>query len=147
VTVRKKRSFVGHRLLLAVAATAIAWAPTAWSPSVRGLSLLPIAVADNYSAPHDRLLTVTAANGVLKNDINLLGSTTAVLNSTTTNGSLSLKGDGSFTYTPAAGFVGTDQFRYHDSGVIPSGVVAATITVRNAVPVAVPDHAIPSDTR
>jgi Big-like domain-containing protein len=136
---RKRPSIVGQRLLLAVAAAALALAPTAWSPTVRGLSLLPIAVADNYSALHDRVLAVTAANGVLKNDVNLLGSTTAVLNSTTTHGSLSLKSDGSFTYTPAAGFVGTDQFRYHDSGLIPSGTVTATITVTNAAPVAAAD--------
>jgi len=126
VSPRPVRAF-GYWLFVLPVSVLMALAPVAWSPNAFGLSILPIAVADSYTTPHDRVETVSAANGVLANDVNLLGSTTAVLASTTTHGTLSLNADGSFTYSPAAGFVGTDQFRYHDSGLL-TNTVSVTIS-------------------
>src|SRR5262249_11232859 len=43
---------------------------------------------------------------------------------------LTLEADGSFTYTPAANFVGTDSFTYKaNDGALDSNVATATITV------------------
>ena len=62
-------------------------------------------------------LTVSSAAGVLANDLDInLGQPgielSAVLVNGPTNGQLTLNADGSFSYTPAVGFTGTDTFRY-----------------------------------
>ena len=73
----------------------------------------PVAVDDNYSINEDTTLTTTAATGVLTNDTDVDGDPLkAVLVATTTNGSLTLNQDGSFTYTPNTNFNGTDTFTY-----------------------------------
>jgi VCBS repeat-containing protein len=55
----------------------------------------------------------------------------AVLVTTVKNGTLSLAADGSFEYTPAANFAGTDSFTYkaEDAGGLQSAVANVTITV------------------
>jgi VCBS repeat-containing protein len=95
----------------------------------------PVAVADFYSVVHDRTLAV-AAPGVLANDRNWDGDTTTLSQITgPSNGMLSLNADGSFSYTPNAGFVGTDTFTYRlADGVSQSGVATVTIQVTNDVP-------------
>ncbi len=67
-------------------------------------------VADTYTAYADTVLSVDAASGVLANDIgdNLIASQDI----DPTNGTLVLQPDGAFTYTPLAGYVGSDSFRY-----------------------------------
>jgi hypothetical protein len=95
-----------------------------------------VANNDAYTVRHDHALTV-AAPGVLGNDLNLLGGTTAVLNATPTHGTLALRSDGSFTYTPSAGYVGADTFRYHAHDfLVNSNVATVTINVTNAAPIA-----------
>src|SRR5205823_8240505 len=68
---------------------------------------------------------------------------TAVLTSGPTNGSLTLKADGSFTYTPSAPSNGTDSFTYQakDAAGAVSNVATVTITVNpvNDAPVATND--------
>ena len=55
---------------------------------------------------------------------------------TTANGSLTLNADGSFVYTPNAGFCGTDSFTYTATdGHATSAPATVTITVYS-VPVA-----------
>jgi Big-like domain-containing protein/beta-propeller repeat-containing protein/all-beta uncharacterized protein/S-layer family protein len=67
---------------------------------------------DNYSTNINDMLSVPAP-GVIGNDVDAGGSQmTAVLFSGTSNGSLSLSPDGSFTYIPNANFAGFDSFRY-----------------------------------
>src|SRR5207253_6742920 len=61
-----------------------------------------------------------------------------ILVSTTTHGTLHLASNGGYTYDPNAGFVGTDVFRYKDSGQL-VGSATVTITVTNGVPIAKPD--------
>jgi len=98
-----------------------------------------VANADSYSVRHDRTLSI-AAPGVLANDVILLGTSTAVLNSGPSHGSLSLQSNGAFTYDPAAGYVGVDTFSYHaHDGLLNTLPATVTITVTNATPVAYDD--------
>ena len=98
---------------------------------------VPIANADAYTVIDGKTLTVSAANGVLANDTDADGGTlSAVLGTTTANGSLTLNADGSFIYTPNAGFCGTDSFTYTATdGNATSAPATVTITVYS-VPVA-----------
>ena len=100
-------------------------------------ALVATGVPDSVTVKHDRTLVVAPA-GVLANDLNLLGDTTAILVSGVSNGELDLDADGGFTYEPAPGFVGTDSFRYRPSGLL-STAAKVTISVTNATPVARPD--------
>jgi RHS repeat-associated protein len=73
----------------------------------------PAAVRDVYAVDAGKKLTVGAAAGVLANDTKLAGRTrTAVLVDNAAKGTLALKADGSFTYTPGANFDGIDTFTY-----------------------------------
>ncbi len=96
----------------------------------------PVAVADTYAVDQDQVLTI-AAPGVLANDTDADNDTlTAILVSTTSNGTLTFKADGSFVYTPNAGFEGLDTFTYKaNDGKADSNVVTVTITVRKVEPV------------
>jgi VCBS repeat-containing protein len=93
----------------------------------------PDATHDDYTTDEDTPLTVAAA-GVLSNDSDVEHDVlSAVLVNSPAHGSLTLNGDGSFTYTPAANFAGTDGFTYkaHD-GLADSDAATVSITV-NAV--------------
>lgn len=115
-----------------IAALWVAGALLSASPAKALLSL--VANPDAYSVRHDRVLNV-AAPGVLGNDVVVLGST-AVRDSQPAHGSLALQSNGAFTYTPAAGYVGTDSFRYHAHDLLDSNSATVTITITNATPVA-----------
>ena len=83
--------------------------------TVNAVNDAPVAVADNYTTAEDTALTV-AAPGVLGNDTDVEGRTlTAVLVNGPAHGTLTLNADGSFAYTPAANFNGTDSFTYKGS--------------------------------
>jgi len=95
----------------------------------------PTARDDGYTTDEDTPLVVPAASGVLGNDDDPNNDPlTAVLDAGPTNAAgFTLNPDGSFSYTPAADFNGTDAFTYHASdGSLSSGTVTVTITV-NAV--------------
>jgi VCBS repeat-containing protein len=84
---------------------------------------------DNYSTPHDVALTV-GAPGVLANDTDPDGDAlTAQPVSSAANGTVSLQSDGSFTYTPNAGFTGDDSFSYAASDGSLSSTATVTISV------------------
>jgi len=71
-----------------------------------------VAVDDFYTTDEDTTLTI-AAPGVLENDIDVDNNQRAAsLVTDVQHGSLSLLGDGSFTYTPDPDFYGTDTFVY-----------------------------------
>ncbi|BAB74354.1 Ig-like domain-containing protein [Anabaena sp. FACHB-709] len=73
----------------------------------------PVTVNDNYSTQADQQLVVAVANGVLSNDTDAQSDPlTAAVVQAPSNGSVTLNPDGSFAYTPNAGFVGTDSFTY-----------------------------------
>ncbi|MGA2255491.1 MAG: Ig-like domain-containing protein, partial [Thermoguttaceae bacterium] len=72
----------------------------------------PSATPDSYTATQGSTLTV-AAPGVLGNDTDPQGyPLTAILVTSPTHGALSLNSNGSFTYTPNRGYLGTDSFIY-----------------------------------
>jgi len=137
--VTHRRMWQGRRIagatVVAVAFAFMAFGP--WLRPVTALSLLPIAVPDTYSMKHDRP-TFIPAPGVLKNDLDLLGSTTAILTANPTHGTVDLNSDGSFTYEPDAGYLGTDVFRYKPSGLLGLGTTV-TITITNTAPTAAND--------
>jgi VCBS repeat-containing protein len=104
----------------------------------------PVAADDSYATNEDTPLTI-AAPGVLANDSDPDGDPlTAVLVSSPAHGSLSLKPDGSFSYTPAANFNGGDSFTYQaNDGRADSNIATVTMNVNsvNDPPVAVNDSA------
>ena len=91
----------------------------------------PVAVLDVYTGEADAILSVDALHGVLANDTDADGDEiTAQLMGGVAFGQLSFNPDGSFTYTPNAGFVGVDHFTYQASdGVLTSNPVMVTINV------------------
>ncbi|MFD2024839.1 LamG-like jellyroll fold domain-containing protein [Promicromonospora aerolata] len=90
----------------------------------------PVGAADAYGTVEDEPLTV-AAPGVLANDTDTDGDElTATGLTQPANGAVELAADGSFTYTPDAGFAGTDTFTYQASdGAATSAATTVTITV------------------
>ncbi|MEG4312951.1 DUF4347 domain-containing protein, partial [Microcoleus sp. AT10_D2] len=105
----------------------------------------PVAVDDgSYSVVHDKVLSVSGA-GVLSNDTdaNSGDARSAVVVTTASNGTVKLNLTGDFTYTPKAGFVGTDTFTYNVSDGTDSSVQPATVTINvtnNNLPFAVIDN-------
>src|SRR5579884_3064777 len=95
----------------------------------------PVALADAYTVHAGQTLIAgswwTGAPGVLANDTDADGDTlTATKVTDPAHGNLTLGKDGSFVYTPAAGFVGTDSFSYKaNDGITDSNVADVTIRV------------------
>lgn len=101
---------------------------------------VPLPVANDDTAETTQ---GTAVSGnVLTNDTPEGGLT---LNTTPTtapaHGEVVLQTNGDFTYTPAAGFVGTDTFTYEACDAVPAcGTAVATITVNSTGPDAIDDE-------
>lgn len=108
--------------------------------TVSTLNTPPVATEDTYLATSNIPLVVDALTGVLANDTDLDGDVLiAQVLGNPANGTLILYTDGSFIYTPNAGFTGSDMFTYRAfDGLEFSSPVIVTIEV-NAPPVAVPD--------
>ena len=98
--------------------------------SVTAANDTPAGAADAYTTAEDTVLTVPAP-GVLGNDSDPDGDPlTAVLVTGPSHGSLTLNANGSFSYTPAADFAGSDSFSYRASdGTVSSSPATVTITV------------------
>ena len=90
----------------------------------------PVANDDSYTTAEDTALGVLPP-GVTANDTDPDSNPlTASLVSGVSNGTLVFNADGSFTYTPAANWSGTDTFTYRvNDGTVDSNVATATITV------------------
>ncbi len=113
---------------------------TAWSRSAHAAP--PTAVNDSYGTPHGTPLVVGASAGVLANDTDPdHDPLTAMLQKTTSSGTLQLSSNGSFTYTPNRDFSGKDTFTYHARDATrQSNTATVTITVASDVaPVAAND--------
>jgi lysophospholipase L1-like esterase len=95
------------------------------------LNTAPVANADSYSSLSGSPVSVPAP-GVLGNDSDSQSNPlTAVLVSNVSNGSLSLNPNGSFTYQPDSGYVGTDSFTYKaNDGSLDSVLATVSIIVR-----------------
>ena len=100
----------------------------------------PVVTNDSYAAIANSTLTVNA-QGILTNDTDSdVGQTlNALLVSQPSHGSLLLRVDGSFVYTPTPGYLGADTFTYKaNDGLQDSlslGTVSLTVT-SNAAPIA-----------
>ena len=101
----------------------------------------PVAVDDSYTTTLNTPLAQPAP-GVLANDtlngaaIFSYGATTGAEQTTigsatptSAGGSITLNADGSFNYTPAAGFVGDDTFKYVIKNAVASSTATVTISV------------------
>lgn len=90
---------------------------------------MPSATNDAFSVANDSTLSVNVSSGILSNDT---ANTPVVLSNTSpSSGTLSLNPDGSFTFIPASGFVGSTTFDYvlQDKWGRASGSATVTITV------------------
>jgi hypothetical protein len=101
----------------------------------------PMAAGDLYVADPGTALQIGPVNGVKANDLDLDGNPlpAAVVTAGPKNGTLSLAADGSFSYTPKAGFAGKDGFTYR----LGSGGDTANVTllVRSSTPKTANDYA------
>lgn len=89
----------------------------------------PVAVADSYALDKGGTLSVTAGGGVRANDSGP-GTLTAILVAGPAHAaSFSFNADGSFSYAPAAGYVGTDPFTYKLNNGYDSNVATVTVTI------------------
>ena len=103
--------------------------------TVASVNDAPVAADDSYAMSEDVPLVVSAANGVLANDSDPdNNSMTAQLVAPPGVGTLSLAGNGGFTYTAPANYAGSASFTYRavDSIGAQSAVRTVSITV-NAV--------------
>ncbi len=106
--------------------------------SVTAVPDAPVANADAFGALRERTLNI-GAPGVLGNDSDADGGVLiAILVSSPVHGALTLAANGSFSYTPDAGYVGADAFSYRASdGALSSATRIVTLTI-TAVPVPSP---------
>ncbi len=118
-------------------------APVTVSLTVTPVNDAPVALGDAYTTTRNKALTVTVPS-LLANDSDVEGSSlTASLVTPPSNGSLTSFGsNGTFTYAPTFGFVGTDTFTYRVSdGALNSTLATVTINVLpvNTAPTAADD--------
>ena len=92
-------------------------------PVVVGLALQPTPVGspDSYNVEAGSTLVAGVAQGVLANDGG--GLLSIVDHTQPSHGSLTLNPDGSFSYTPDAGYTGPDSFSYTVSSTAPAYTV------------------------
>jgi VCBS repeat-containing protein len=96
----------------------------------------PTATADSYSGTKNIKLVVTSTTGLLINDRDQNNDTlTASVVSSPASGTLALKTNGSFVYTPARNFVGSVTFTYKICETVTteklcSAVTPVTITIK-----------------
>ena len=90
--------------------------PVAGAPGNLPAGITPQAVADSFNVPYNPGPPVTYAAFTGNVTANDTGIARVALVSGVSNGTLSLAADGSFTYTPNAGFKADDQFTYSGNG-------------------------------
>ncbi|WP_171060576.1 Ig-like domain-containing protein [Poseidonocella sp. HB161398] len=105
----------------------------------------PVARDDAYALDEDTLLAIALASGVLANDSDADGDgLRARLAAAPLHGTLTLNGDGSFSYAPDADFHGSDSFTYRvTDGKGGTDLATARLTVApvNDAPLAADDTA------
>ncbi|ANC32197.1 Trehalose utilization [Isoptericola dokdonensis DS-3] len=108
------------------------------------VNAVPVALDDAYDAVGGEPLTLPAP-GVLANDTDADGQVLTVVGvRQPANGEVVVGADGSFTYTPDAGFSGKDVFTYRATdGADRSSRASVTITVKSPAVTAVAGVALP----
>jgi ELWxxDGT repeat protein/VCBS repeat-containing protein len=98
--------------------------------TIAASNVAPVTQADNYTVAENGTLNI-GVPGVLVNDTDGDGDTmTATVVATVTHGTLTLNANGSFVYTPTAGYSGSDSFTYRASdGTAQSSVTTVSIAV------------------
>jgi hypothetical protein len=100
------------------------------NPNAAPVNSSPDAINDSYSTARNTKLVISPSSGVLANDVDTDGNLlTATLVSGPKNGTVSLKADGSFSYTPNRKFTGTDSFTYKASDGSSSDAATVTLNV------------------
>ncbi|MCP5224097.1 MAG: cadherin-like domain-containing protein [Thauera sp.] len=95
----------------------------------------PTVQDETYTVHAGDVLVVSAAAGLLANDSDADGDALLVLNYTPpANGVMNLLTDGSFTYTPDAGFVGSEVLTYTVSDGTDTRTGTVTLVVENEAP-------------
>ena len=110
--------------------------------NVTAVNDAPVAVDDSINAVEDTVFTSVIELDA--NDTDLDGDSLSVVAgtfATAQGGSLVLASDGSYTYTPAANFNGTDSVDYTvtDGSLTDVGTLTINVTAVNDAPVAVDD--------
>ena len=83
--------------------------------NVKPITPAPVANNDYYSVVQDTTLTI-AAPGVLKNDVPVTNyPLVSMIDHGPAHGTLTLNGDGGFSYQPTPGYTGLDTFMYFDT--------------------------------
>ncbi|MCU1358387.1 MAG: hypothetical protein JWM89_3805, partial [Acidimicrobiales bacterium] len=97
-----------------------------------GSNSAPTSTVDTYRAVKNKVLTKSAALGVLANDTDSDGDTlTAVKVTNPSHGTVTLNANGGFTYTPTTDYLGADSFTYKpNDGTANGSTVAVDITVQ-----------------
>lgn len=122
--------------------------------TINGVNDTPVLTADSYSVDEDNELRLLVGdiNQLLSNDSDADGDTLTVNTTpitTTSNGSLSLNSDGSFSYNPQLDFNGTDSFIYEvidGHGASAQASVSLTVNPVNDIPLLTNDsYAIDED--
>ncbi len=110
--------------------------------TVNAVNDAPVAVNDAYTTNEDVAMTIVAP-GVLGNDTDVDDNPlTAALVGDVMHGTLTLNADGSFVYTPAVNYNGSDSFTYRaNDGTANSNITTVSLTINavNDAPVAVND--------
>ena len=90
----------------------------------------PVAVNDSYPMPAPGTPLIIPVPGVLGNDTDVEGSSLqTILVNGPLNGTLNLRPDGSFTYTPGPTVSGSDSFTYRVSDGSATSASAATVRI------------------
>jgi VCBS repeat-containing protein len=105
-------------------------APTAVTINVTNTA--PTAVNQTYGISENTTVNVTAASGLLKGASDADGDTltaSLVAGSGPSHGTVTVNADGSFTYTPAMGYIGGDGFQYAVSDGVASTDATVTLNI------------------
>lgn len=103
-----------------------------WSLFIDAAITAPLAVDDAYATPINELLVVSTPGVLANDDASGGGPMTAAVVQQPHHGFLELSSDGSFTYTPSAGYAGEDFFyyrAYNGVGSVGSNTARVNITV------------------
>ncbi|MEX2187743.1 MAG: Ig-like domain-containing protein [Pirellulales bacterium] len=103
------------------------------SLTINPINDAPTASDDIYFGFQDAPIVATTQNGVLINDTDVDGpALSAILVTNVAHGTLALAANGTFTYTPATGYIGTDSFTYKLSDSLLESDPATVLLIVNS---------------